>query len=92
MLATRIKQWEQEFIEKGLIKGLEEGLEKGLEKGRKEGELIGEAKILKKMLVLKFGALPDWVEQRMAQADAALLDQWVENLLDANSLEDVFNN
>ncbi|MCI0506159.1 MAG: Rpn family recombination-promoting nuclease/putative transposase [Gammaproteobacteria bacterium] len=78
MLSTRIKQWEQKIAEKGR--------EEGLEKGR----LLGEAKTLKKMLVLKFGGLPEWAEQRIAQADAATLDRWVERLLAANSLEDVF--
>jgi len=74
MLATRIKQWQQEIMEKGL----------------KDGEFIGEAKILKKMLALKFGALPDWAEQQIAQADAASLEQWAEKLLDADSLESIF--
>ena len=45
---------------------------------------------LEKMLVLKFGSLPDWAEQRVAQANSALLDQWIENLFDADSLENIF--
>ena len=77
MLSTRIKQWEREIAEKGLKRGLEQGREKGLEEGRKD--------ILRKMLVLKFGSLPDWAESQIAHADAALLDQWVENLLDGHS-------
>ena len=51
---------------------------------------IGEAKALKKMLVLKFGSRPNWAERQIAQADAALLDQWIENLLDAENLETIF--
>ena len=50
--------------------GLEEGLEKGLEKGREEGREEGRKETLKKMLSLKFGSLPDWAEQQIAQADA----------------------
>ena len=82
MLATRIKQWEKEFIEKGLEKGREEGLEKG----RKEGK----ASMLNKALMLKFGIIPEWAEQKIAHADAALIEQWFVNLLVANNLDDVF--
>jgi predicted transposase YdaD len=87
MLATRIKQWEKEFIGKGR----EEGREEGRKEGRKEGELAGEAKTLKKMLTLKHGPLPEWAEQRIAQADAVDLEEWVEKLLTANSLDEIFN-
>ena len=94
MLSTRLKQWEQEIAEKNLEKGLEKGIERGIEKGIEKGELIGEAKTLKKtlkkMLALKFGPLPDWVEKQIVQADAAQLDQWIGNLLDASNLEEIF--
>ena len=40
--------------------------------------------------VLKFGELPQWAEQHIAQADAALLEQWTTKLLDADHLEAVF--
>jgi len=33
--------------------------------------------------------IPHWAEQQIDQADAALLEQWLEKLLDADSLEDV---
>ena len=48
------KEAKEEGIREGLEKGLEQGLEKGLEKGKKEGikqgELIGEIRMLQKVL------------------------------------------
>jgi len=41
-------------------------------------------------LVLKFGTVPHWAEEKIAQADDALIDQWFANLLVGNSIEDVF--
>jgi len=37
MLSTRLKQWEQEFKEKGLEEGREQGREHGLEQGLEQG-------------------------------------------------------
>ena len=52
------------------------------EKGREEGQ----KEILTKMLVLKFGPLPDWAGQLVQQADVKLLDRWLENIFNADSL------
>lgn len=94
MLATRIKQWEQEIeqkIEQKLAEGLREGLREGRKEGRQEGRKEGEATLLYKMLELKFAPLPEWTKQKVDQADSKLLEQWAANLLNATTLEDVFN-
>jgi hypothetical protein len=39
------------------------------------------------LLELKFGSLPDWVAQRINQADASELDAWTKGVLTADSLE-----
>lgn len=95
MLATRVKQWEQDLIarQQQFDKQIAEQkriAEQVAEQKRQEGRLDGEATLLRKMLELKFGALPEWAEQRFAQADASLLEQWAMQLLNAASLEDVF--
>ena len=78
MLATRIKQWERELIEKGR----EEGIEKGV--------LTGEAAILRRLLHLRFGPLPAWVDDKIGQVQRAQLEQWSERVLDAATLDAVF--
>jgi hypothetical protein len=83
MLATRIKQWEKDIHQAGL----EKGIEQGIEQGRKSGEVA----MLMKMLALKFGPLPPWAQERIAQADAESIDGWALNLLTAQTLEAVFH-
>ncbi|WP_295448772.1 hypothetical protein [uncultured Thiodictyon sp.] len=38
------------------------------------------------MLARRFGALPDWAEQRLAAASEAQLETWADGVLDANIL------
>jgi len=63
-----------------------EGLQQGAEKGRNEGR----AALLAQLLTLKFGDLPDALQQLLIQADQAALEAWAERVLFAESLEDVF--
>ena len=86
MLATRIKQWEHAIAEQKLKEGREEGREEGRQEGRREGEAIALIKVLQS----KFGPLPDWAKQKINQAEAALIDQWLTKQLIAETLEDVF--
>ena len=59
-------------------------------KVRIEGEARGEARLLRKQLIRRFGALPAWVEAKLAPADSAQLEMWGERVLEARSLETVF--
>jgi len=63
------------------------GMEKGMEKGMEQGE----ARMLLRQLRLKFGDLPDSVEQRIGDADEAALLRWSERVLTAGRLEDVLD-
>jgi hypothetical protein len=54
---------------------------------REEGEARGEANTLLKLLKLKFGNMPDWVEEKVNSADTTQLDQWVEKIFTAESLD-----
>jgi hypothetical protein len=60
----------------------QQGIEKGIEKG--------EARLLQQLLTWRFGALPDWVETKLAQAESARLEAWAKRVLDAPTLEAVF--
>ncbi len=77
-------------IEKGMQKGMEKGMQKGMEKGIEKGMQKGEITLLKRQLKLRFGDLPDWVENRLTQATTDQLERWAEKILDAITLEEVF--
>ena len=49
-----------------------------------------EAKFLRRQLTKQFGDLPEWAEKRLESAGTDMLEQWGENVLDAQTLEDVF--
>ena len=56
-----------------------------------EGEQRGEAKILLRLLELKFGALPTERRSKIESADAETLLTWSERMLSAESLEQIFH-
>jgi predicted transposase/invertase (TIGR01784 family) len=98
MLAETVDEWTKQWKEDGLREGRQQGLQQGLQEGRQEGRQEGwregmqqgEAALLKKQLACRFGALPAWVPERLAQASPAELETWGLELLGAASLEEVF--
>lgn len=82
MLAENIDRWNRELLEKGRKEGRREG--------RKEGRKEGEARLVLRLLRLKFGPLKPSIEKRVRSADADLLLKWGERVLTAESLDDVF--
>jgi len=64
----------------------EEGMQQGVLQGMQQGEVI----LLKRLLSRRFGVLDAVTVQRLESASTDDLEQYAENLLDANSLEDVF--
>ncbi len=85
MLAERVKTWAEEWKQQGLEQGLKQGLEQGLEQGVSQGE----AKLLRRQLVRRFGALPAWAEERLEQAGEAELEVWADRVLECATLEEV---
>lgn len=55
-----------------------------------EGESEGEARLLRKQLIRRFGPLPAWAEAKLAGAEPAQLEAWGEQVLEAAKLEAVF--
>ena len=70
--------------------GIEKGIEKGMEIGMEKGMLKGEQKTLRRQLERRFQTLPDWAIERIAHASEAELEQWLDNILDATSIDVVF--
>ena len=93
-LAERFKLWEQEVAQKALQQGLQQGAQKGrlegLQQGLQKGKLEGEALLLQRMLIRRFGSLPEWAQQRLRSATSEELETWADRVLDATRLEDVF--
>ncbi len=54
---------------------------------KEEGREEGQQRTLKKLIQLKFGEVPSWVEERLAKADSEQLDAWTAAILSAESLD-----
>jgi hypothetical protein len=79
--AADMSGFAQRFIEQGIEKGIEQGIEQGVKQG--------EARMLMSLLRLRFGELPDTVQQRIESADADTLLHWSERVLTARTLAEV---
>jgi predicted transposase YdaD len=64
--------------------GERRGLQQGLQRGR--------VQTLRRQLELRFGALDESVLERLENADEQALDRYVERVLTASSLDEVFAN
>ena len=74
------------FVERARKEGMVLGMEQGLE----QGLLAGERQVLQRQLPRRFGSLPAQAQQRLDNATAAELEVWAEKLLDAPTLQAVF--
>ena len=57
--------------------------------GEKKGRQEGEAALPRRLLVRRFGALPAWAEECLAQASLEQLETWGDRMLDAATLAEV---
>lgn len=73
MLADSIDRWNREIREEA----------------REEGRQEGEARVVLRLLRLKFGPLDPEIEERVRSVDADRLLMWSERILTAESLQDV---
>ena len=80
--------WEKVMAE-GLAKGEAKGEAKGKAEGKAEGEAAGMLKVLRGMLQMKFGRIPNWAEERLRNANTAQIGRWSKRFVRAESLEDV---
>lgn len=62
----------------------------GLEDARQTGQREGLRTMLERQLMRKFGSVTPASQQQLAQASVAQMEQWSEQLLDANTQEAVF--
>jgi len=86
-----LKHYREEYLpkspEKEEIMGLHRMfLEEGKKEGRKEGEIL----MLRRQLARRFGTVPVWAEDRLKQAEDKDVEIWIDRILDAGSVEEVF--
>ena len=66
------------------------GLEAGVQQGRQRGVQEGEAAMIRRQIAERFGAMPVWAQERLAQLSAPELEEVGVRLLKANSVEELF--
>jgi hypothetical protein len=69
-----------------MMKIAEQWEQEGLERGRQEGE----AKALLRQIQVKFGPPEPAVAARIAAAESAQVERWLERILTANSPDELF--
>ena len=69
----------------------EEGREEGWEKGREEGQTLARIATLTRQLTRRFGPPPAWALTRMQQATGEQIDTWLDRILDAPTIDTVFD-
>jgi hypothetical protein len=62
---------------------------KGKQEGKLEGKLEGELTLLRRQIEKRFGAIPDWAEERLTSRTATELEELGVRMLDARTLEDL---
>ncbi len=68
----------------------EEGLEQGMQHGMQQGMQQGKSSALLRQLKMRFGDLPVWVPDKLAQAREDELDCWIDTVLTASTIDRVF--
>jgi len=84
---TMVSLAAREWIAEGEAKGEAQGMAQGLAKGLHEGQ----ARTLLRQLARRFGPLSDTVRARVETADLEALERWLDRVLDAPTLEAVFD-
>jgi hypothetical protein len=57
----------------------------------KRGIVIGEAKMLRRMIEARFGPIPEWAEKQIGNRSVEEIEVLGVRLLNAQSLEDLLN-
>jgi hypothetical protein len=77
------------MIDDAIIRGLRQGLEQGLEQGREQGRVEGKRDDVRVIVRARFGTIPAALEQRIAAADVATLDDLIPRAATAERIEDL---
>ena len=89
LMQQLLDQGRKEGVLEGLKEGEAFGLQRGEQIGRLEGRLEGKRAMLRTQIKRKFMMLPAYAEQCIQNADSDKLDEWIENIFDAKSIDDL---
>ena len=79
------------MIQRAHDRGMRQGRDEGMRAGRDEGMREGRVEVLEQLLTRRFGPLSPAVADRLHRGSAADLAAWAGSLLDARTLDDVFD-
>ena len=82
---NQLQQWQQQYPEESTT------MTGFAQRYRDEGRQEGERRVLKRQLQRRFGALSAENTERLTEASMEDLETWAENVLDAQTLDDVFD-
>ena len=77
-------------IEQGRRQGRAEGVRQGRQEGVRQGRAEGERALLERQLLRRFGMLPPVIGAQLSAASEAELEAWADRVLDAATLDEVF--
>ncbi|MXY54727.1 MAG: DUF4351 domain-containing protein [Gammaproteobacteria bacterium] len=77
-------------IQRARNEGRQEGRRQGRQEGRQQGRQEGTRSVLERQLQRRFGLLSPRVAERLRRASAGDLETWADQVLDADSLDEVF--
>ncbi|MBF0548138.1 MAG: Rpn family recombination-promoting nuclease/putative transposase [Candidatus Riflebacteria bacterium] len=91
-LEDLVGKWKNDGMKKGEKIGEKRGEKKGEKKGEKIGEKKGKIDYISKLLSLKFGTIEKKYMGILQKASINKLDKFVEKILFATTIEEVFKN
>jgi predicted transposase YdaD len=86
-----LREGRQEGRQEGRREGRQEGRQEGRHEGRQEGLTLAKTATLTRLLTRRFGELPDWASKRVQEASGEQIDAWLDRILDAPTLQAVFD-
>jgi len=81
----------EKLIEQGIAKGRAEGIATGRAEGIAKGIAKGQRATLLRLLTLRFGPVPEQLAAELEAADEAQLAIWIDRVITADSLDEVFS-
>ena len=88
--ASLLKDAEERGVEFGIEVGMQRGISIGEKRGMAVGERQGQVKVLTRQLCRRFRISPTEIIARVHSGSAEQLEQWADNILTAQTLEQVF--
>ena len=87
LLWAELQQYEEKRVMQYVTSVERIGIRKGLQQGLQRGE----SRLLRRLLIQRFGELPAWAEAKLQEAALEQLEVWSERVLEAGTLEEVFD-